>query len=1228
MSDPNLPSDVPMPAPGDPVKKSESPAPVPPPKAVRKKRWGRRIAIGFLLILVLIGGLILLAPTIAGTGPVRRAVLGKLNEKLNGSIEIQNWSLGWTGGLRVDGIKIFDDRKAEILSVAHLRTELSLLDAMRGRFHCGETVIDEPNLEQLIIYPDGSNNFQKLLKRSPGVTSEPRAERKSEPSKEVTKGSPEVAKKEADGSKPLDVRGHFSVNRLRGFIQDQRAGEPIIIAPESSMSVKINTLKDPIENALVLVYRVGNNGLPGTIKLGGTSQSGDQGTIDEKLELASVSLVGMNPFLAMAGQKITLGGVANGAIAIKAGGANPFSTEGRITTDQFTAGGEMLQGETYSTAKLIVPLKISSTSTDPKTARLKIESLGVQTDQATLALRGDFSPTALENAIHGKSPGSEGQLTLSIHVPNAKPIADQLPKTLHLQDGVKLASGQLFHETNIWLKSDKTVVESKTDISDITGTNKGKPIALSPIHQTTDVTLLPGAMAMPDLHDLAITLVSGFSTVHGGGKTLANLDLAGNLDLPKMQKELGQIVDFGKVDLGGTADFAIRTAGDPTLTGGAIQWDVNATVAHLKMGGRDTAATTQPLPPLQVTSATAHVKVSIARDQTAGKTNITDGQMTVNHLALERGESKYTSADDAVAIQFAGELDGAEKVHGLKISTLSGNFFGGALKMPEPLVVSGLSGAVNAGGAVELSGKIADITRLLETLQATADGKGYPYQGEYKLAERVATKGDVITVTGDGGITDFKVNDAASHQPVFTEKQVTFINNLGYDTRLKNLNISNLKLDMSGSDALHLTVGGSVRDLGGRQIFDQVKVTLGYDLEKVWTIVYPMLTPQQQKDFKDAQVNGKFEKVFAVAGSYPAGKLFNEAIRFLKLNGSLEVGRFNAMGIDLAKLDLPLSLEGGKLRFVFADRPENQQMPSPASLNGGQLNLGGAVLDLNGKELRLTTPKDWKLITRATINPLLGDNLGKYINPVFANSQRAAGLLDVTFAYCEAVAFGDALKTAESGKAKVLFSITEMDIANPLGSQMIGGLTKAIPSNLMGLLGNGKGLNSNGSGSAAPAQSDAFQGRIEGAVVTLDQGVTTQDITLQLADPTSNGPAADQPAGARNPPMLLHFKGDIRLATLQQNLNVTFPTELLSKFIRNKGVGKTLTDIFPAGIPLSLKGTTIKPQLDLGGITKQLVEGFTQANLKSITGGKGEKNGDALGGLLDALGGKKKNKDK
>ena len=847
MSDPLSQSNVPPPnsEPTDAKAKAGLPVPGSAPPRVRKKHWGRRVALGLLSILILIGIFVLLAPTLAGTAPVRRAMLTKLNEKLNGSVEIQNWSFGWTSGIQVDGIKVFDDRKAEILSVAHLRSGLTLLDAIRGRFHCGETVIDEPNLEQFIVYADGSNNFQKLLKQGLPGAQNPR----NVPSNEPANDRSENAKKEGESSKPMDLQGHFTVNRLRGFIQDQRAGEPIIIAPESSMSVKINTLAEPIGNSLLLVYRVGINGLPGTIKIGGTAQTGERGNIDEKLELSSVSLAALNPLLAMAGKKLEFGGIVNGAIAIKAATSAPFSAEGKITADRFTASGDALQGETYSTGKLIVPVKVSGTSTDPKTARLQIESMGIQTDQATVGLTGDVSLAALQNAMQGRAPGSDGKLTVAFDIPSVKPLADQLPKTLHLQDGVKLAAGQLYHETNIWLSVGKTVVESKTDIQNIAGMNKDRSIALSPIHQTTDVTLLPGTAVISDLHDLAITLVSGFATIQGGGKTLADLDLKGNLDLPKLQKELGQFVDFGKVNLGGTAEFAIRTNGDPTKAGAPIKLDVKATVANLVTAGLE-GATKNALPPLKVTSGTANIKVSIARDEASGKTQFQEGRLIVNHLALERGESKYASTDDAVAVQFAGEMISTDRVHGMTVSKFSGTAFGGTIKMPEPLVVTGLGGAVSANGSIALTGKMVDIASVLETLQAKPNGKGFPYRGDYRLAERVGTKGDVITLTGDGGIADFQVNDAAGRQAVFAEKQVSLGNQVSYDSRLKNLNITMLKLDMSGSDALHLAIGGSVQDVGGRQAFDNVKVTLGYDLEKLWPIIYPMLTPAQQADLK------------------------------------------------------------------------------------------------------------------------------------------------------------------------------------------------------------------------------------------------------------------------------------------------------------------------------------------------------------------------------------------
>src|SRR5205085_7598894 len=105
------------------------------------------------------------------------------------------------------------------------------------------------------------------------------------------------------------------------------------------------SLSDPMENDIVLVYRVGSSGSPGTIKLNGTAQIAGSGggspLIDEKLELVSLPLQAANPFLAMAGQKRTLSGVVNGALVVKLAGGNQVTAKGQIVATDFAVGGEL-----------------------------------------------------------------------------------------------------------------------------------------------------------------------------------------------------------------------------------------------------------------------------------------------------------------------------------------------------------------------------------------------------------------------------------------------------------------------------------------------------------------------------------------------------------------------------------------------------------------------------------------------------------------------------------------------------------------------------------------------------------------------------------------------------------------------------------------------------------------------------------------------------------------------
>src|ERR1700743_2303570 len=124
----------------DPLK-SQNPQgeqPVPPPKKKKRRLWLKVLA-GLVVLLIVI---VLLIPTIAGLSVVRGIVVGRVNDNLNGHNEIDDWSLGWTGGIHVQGVRIFDDAGTKIASIDKMATELSLIDAIRGKYNLGKTSVE------------------------------------------------------------------------------------------------------------------------------------------------------------------------------------------------------------------------------------------------------------------------------------------------------------------------------------------------------------------------------------------------------------------------------------------------------------------------------------------------------------------------------------------------------------------------------------------------------------------------------------------------------------------------------------------------------------------------------------------------------------------------------------------------------------------------------------------------------------------------------------------------------------------------------------------------------------------------------------------------------------------------------------------------------------------------------------------------------------------------------
>lgn len=592
------------------------------------------------------------------------------------------------------------------------------------------------------------------------------------------------------------------------------------------------------------------------------------------------------------------------------------------------------------------------------------------------------------------------------------------------------------------------------------------------------------------------------------------------------------------------------------------------------------------LPPLRLTKGAATAKVEIARESATTKLDVSELRAT--GVVLRRGDNRWAlPRDRAIDLALAANLEtSGQDISAINVTQLNGDLGVARLAMSQPISIQNPAGNFAASGAFELTGALGDLAPLLKTLQ----GSEFPYRGEYVVRQTLATQGDLVKLAGAINASGFKVLDGAD--VIFSEEQLAIDNDVSVDPGKQIANISKLTLAMKSSNAVNLAANGTINDWDDRRQFKDVTINLSYDLAELWKIIYPMLAPETQESLKTLQVAGQDKTQFTIFGSFPGSQPTNEAIQSLDVQGGFPIELIDYDGIHIGDLNPTFRLRGGVFRFT---------KDVVASFNGGKLDLSRIEADLRQDEPRVTFAKNHPLVRSATINPLLGKTIGQYVNPVFANATRARGQLDVTIDYCENLALSETIKTKDSGRMKASFALLDMDIANPLGSLVLGKLAE-LP--LVGSAIQPQGL-------------DVFSGSIRRAVVTVENGQTTQDITMEIIDPKA-AERAQQVVGSEKPAVPvypLRFQGDVNLSSLAQSLTMTIPPGLLDKW-----GGSDLLKVFPNGLPLSLGGTTLAPEVKLGDIGQAILKGQLQQN---IGGGGGDAGKNALEDLLNkTLGGK------
>jgi hypothetical protein len=588
-----------------------------------------------------------------------------------------------------------------------------------------------------------------------------------------------------------------------------------------------------------------------------------------------------------------------------------------------------------------------------------------------------------------------------------------------------------------------------------------------------------------------------------------------------------------------------------------------------------------PAPALRVKHGSLSAQVVVSQQ---GDLTVIDLAPKANGVELERGEGSY--ALRPVDLNASVAVSDSQ----WRITRLEGSAGVAAISLPEPIVIGHEDGKLSASGIVQVNGELVDLTRLLDVLQGRRSA-GQAYRGKFMLEQKLSTTGGAVALNGGLKIEDFSFREDG--REVLSEKLITLANDLSLDPQAKSVDFRTISLEMPTSKALSLKLTGRIEQYDTQRTFDDVQADLTYDLEKIWRVLGPLMSQPGAKN--DLVLAGTASRSFRINGSYPADVPFNQAIRTLKVTGSVAVAKLETKGLDFQDLDLPILLKDGKVTLESDIDVAALQKKPIASCNGGTVDLSGMVIDLSQEHPRISTPKNHVLIHGMQLNPILANSALGDITPLFADPKQVNGVVDLTIVECEQLPL-DNLLTQQSrtntGRAEVLLSVTELNIVNQFANFLMGIFDQQALT--------GRGL----------------QGNIKDARITLEGGVATQDLVFELG---------------RYP---LAFNGKVGLATQRlMPMNITLPPTLL------RMIDKNLIKYLPEGIAIPITGTTRNFQVQIEQVIPNLLaEAGKRALIEGLGGNRDNRDGNdqadpnrrkkddnnPLGGLEDLLKGNKK----
>lgn len=443
--------------------------------------------------------------------------------RLPGELQIDNWSLSWLGEQRIAGLRYADPEVGIKLDAAEISVTKGLVSLILDRGDVGTVTVSQPVTQ--IRLPETRTT-------EPGPALSPAPESDEPPPTEAEKET--RAETGSAGLPP--VRGRLVIEQ--GSLGVYRPAEDTeIVARDINAKIDIISVADPINYSLALSSADGGGKISGTgeVELGEADTALTAVRPSGEVVISSWEIAALLKLASNFSSLPSGSGVIDGKISFAGALNEQINLEGNIELSNLELSGGPLGEDTPSVEQTSL---LFSASVSPDTMEL-----------SSLRLSSPLADGGLAAAV-----GGDGTLQfkgdLRVNLPA---VAEQIPHTLGLKEGLQITGGMLLLQTEASRDQDVSRFSADVQVEGLEGLHDKEKITLAEPFQFN----LKGQHGRSGLSLEHFSVQSSF--VNGAGQgDLNDMQLSLEADLGAALKEISRFIPLNEYQADGRLALSIE----------------------------------------------------------------------------------------------------------------------------------------------------------------------------------------------------------------------------------------------------------------------------------------------------------------------------------------------------------------------------------------------------------------------------------------------------------------------------------------------------------------------------------------------------------------------------------------------------------------------------------------------------------------------------------------------